>query len=528
MSAGPRDGRVDEGRDTGLRARLRRPLDLSRVDELDADEYARQFRRAAVYVLAAALLFAVVYSVLSWLKYRAYMDARFDLGNMTQAVYNTAHGHFLEITTGDASPRQMSRLGSHVDPILAAFALPWWIWPSPVMLLVLQSVIVATGAWPAFRLGARLTRRPRAGALLAGAYLLYPATGFLVLNEFHPVALATPLLMWAFLYAEEDRWVPAGVFFILAALCKETVPLAIAVMGAYFALRKRSWWPLLLTLLAILYFSLAVWAIIPHFNGGQSAFISRYGEYGEGPSGVVKTMLTDPARTIGDVSSASNLGYWLRLLWPFGFLPLLSPLTALIAAPELMLNALSSTPFQRRIEFHYTALAVPFLFAATVFGLMRLWRWLGGGWLRTDQEMTGERVRRTTLAALVVIFAFAGNYFLGPLPLPGSTYDGRHYTRGAHDAVLDEAVGLIPAGAKVSVNNNAGAQLAARRVAYVFPYYDEAEWVLVDERYPFVFDRQSPDAHSQALRDLALDDRFRVVFSRDGVYVFKRDVPAVQ
>ena len=31
----------------------------------------------------------------------------------------------------------MSRLGSHVDPILALFALPWLVWPSPVMLLVL-------------------------------------------------------------------------------------------------------------------------------------------------------------------------------------------------------------------------------------------------------------------------------------------------------------------------------------------------------------------------------------------------------
>ena len=90
----------------------------------------------AVYVIGGAVVFAVVYALLSWLKYRAYMDARFDLGNMVQAVYNTAHGHFLEITTGDLKPRQMSRLGSHVDPILALFALPWLVWPSPVMLLV--------------------------------------------------------------------------------------------------------------------------------------------------------------------------------------------------------------------------------------------------------------------------------------------------------------------------------------------------------------------------------------------------------
>ena len=122
------------------------------------------FRRRALYVIGGAIVFAAIYALLSWLKYRAYMDARYDLGNMVQAVYNTAHGHFLEITSGDLKPRQMSRLGSHVDPILALFALPWLVWPSPVMLLVAQSAIVATGAWPAYRLGTRDHTRPAAPA----------------------------------------------------------------------------------------------------------------------------------------------------------------------------------------------------------------------------------------------------------------------------------------------------------------------------------------------------------------------------
>jgi uncharacterized membrane protein len=502
-----------------------RPFSLSPVSELAPADRARLFRRISVYVIAGALVFAVLYGVLSWLKYRAYMDARFDLGNMTQAVYNTAHGRFLEITTGEAVPRQMSRLGSHVDPILALFALPWLVWPSPVMLLVLQSVIVATGAWPVFRLGARVTRDPRTGALLAGAYLLYPATGFLVLSEFHPVALATPLLIWAFLYMEEDRWVRAGVFLVLAALCKETVPLVIGAMGAYFALRKRSWRPLIVTALAGVYFAGAVWVVIPHFNQSQSAFVARYGEYGESAGQVIKTMLFDPVQTIGDVLATTNLTYWLRLLWPFGFLSLLSPVTTLIAAPELMLNALSATPYQRRIEFHYSALAIPFLTVATVFGLMRLWRWLGGGFRRAEQAMTGERVRRMTLAALVILCALAGNYLLGPIPFPGSTYGHGDYARTAHDSVLDEAVSLIPVAAKVSANNNAGAQLAARRVAYVFPYYDAAEWILVDERHPFVYDKEDRVVHAQALRELMLDDRFHSVFSVDGVHVFRRTEP---
>ena len=284
----------------------RGPLALTPVNELDDRAMRILMRRRALYVIGGAVLFAVIYAVLSWLKYRAYMDARFDLGNMVQAVYNTANGRFLEITTGDVQPRQMSRLGSHVDPILALFAIPWLVWPSPVMLLVAQSAIVATGAWPAYRLGARVTRHPSAGAFLAGAYLLYPALGFLVLNEFHPVALATPLLLWAFLYMEEDRWVRAAVFLVLAAASKETVPLVIAFMGLYFAIRKRSPWPLAVTALGAAWFVVAVWVVIPHYNGDQSAFIARYGDYGGGAGEVAKNALLHPLQTAG-ISSPTRI-----------------------------------------------------------------------------------------------------------------------------------------------------------------------------------------------------------------------------
>ncbi len=500
---------------------------LAPATELEGAERSRLFRRNAVYVIVGAALFAAVYALLSWLKYRAYMDARFDLGNMVQAVYNTAHGHFLEITSGELKPRQMSRLGSHVDLILALFALPWLVWPSAAMLLVLQAVIIATGAWPAYRLGTRVTRDPRAGALLAGAYLFYPALGFLVLNEFHPVALATPLLLWAFLYIEESRWLWALPFLVLAAACKETVPLMIGTMGMYFAIRKRSWRPLILTAAAAAYFAVAVWVIIPHYNGDQSAFIARYGDYGQGAGVVVKTAVTHPGRTVADLAALGNLDYWLKLLWPLGFASLLSPLTVLIAAPELLLNALSAITFQRRIEFHYTALEIPFLFAAAVLGVMRLWRWLGGGFRRAEKAMTGQRVRRETLALLVLLAALAGNFFMGPLPfsLPGAAYNGKDYARTAHDAALDEAVKMIPDGAKVSANNNAGAQLAARRVAFVFPYFAGADWVLVDEKHPFFYDKEDEKMHQLALGKLVLDNRFVSVYAKDGVYVFKRVAP---
>ena len=49
---------------------------------------------------------------------------------------------------------------------------------------------------------------------------------------------------------------------------------------------------------------------------------------------------------------------------------------------------------------------------------------------------------------------------------------------------------------------------------------------MVDEKNPYVYDRADPVGHSQALGALVLNQNYRSVFARDGVYVFKRIGPA--
>src|SRR5581483_10713459 len=118
---------------------------------------------------------------------------------------------------------QTSRLGSHFDPILAALAPFWLVWASPDMLLAVQAAAVALGALPVFWLARKHLGSQHAALGFALAYLLYPATQWLTLNEFHPVAFATPLLLYAFWYLDEDRLVPFALFGLAAICCKEEI-----------------------------------------------------------------------------------------------------------------------------------------------------------------------------------------------------------------------------------------------------------------------------------------------------------------
>jgi uncharacterized membrane protein len=74
--------------------------------------------RVAVPLAGGA--FALVLGTAAILRHRAFGSGRFDLGNMTQAVWSTAQGDPLSVT--DVHGEQISRLGAHFDPLLAALA----------------------------------------------------------------------------------------------------------------------------------------------------------------------------------------------------------------------------------------------------------------------------------------------------------------------------------------------------------------------------------------------------------------------
>jgi uncharacterized membrane protein len=432
---------------------------------------------------------------------------------MIQAVWSTAHGHPLQITglRGD----QISRLGAHFDPILAAFAPLWLTWPSPDVLLVAQSVAIALGALPVFWLGRKHLASERAALGFAFAYLLYPPTQWLTLNEFHPVALACPLLLYAFWYLDEGRLLPFAAFAVLAATTKEEVALVVAALGIWYAFAHRQ--RLQGAAIAVAGTAATVVAIevvIAHFNrAGASSFFTRYSEVGSTPGGIVHTAVTDPWKIVTTAVTGRGLGYLARLVLPLGLLVLLAPLVLVAALPELAVNLLSAATTQTSIRFHYTAGLIPILITAAVFGAARIAR--------------GTRHRAVLLATGTVVLALASNYVLGPIPVwryfPGGEQHQAHAAEvSEHDRIASRALRLIPSGATVSATNSLGAHLSARRRILSFPYLQDAHWVAADETAPGYADRLAPLPTAVQLSWLRRNPEWRLVFERDGILIFQR------
>jgi uncharacterized membrane protein len=464
--------------------------------------------RPRVLLWTAVAAYAAGFSALSVLRHRAFSTGRFDLGNMVQAVWSTAHGHPLQITglRGD----QVSRLGAHFDPILAAFAPLWLLWPSPDLLLVTQAVAVALGALPVYWLARKHLGSERAGVGFALAYLAYPPTQWLTLNEFHPVALACPLLLYAIWFLDEERLLPFALCAAVAATTKEEIALVVAGLGLWYAFaHHRRLAGAAIAVAGAAVALIAIELVIPHFNrAGTSSFFTRYSQVGSTPGGIVHTALTHPGRIVTTAFTGRGLGYLARLVLPLGGLVVLAPLMLLAALPELAVNLLSAATTQTSIRFHYTAGLIPVLLAGAVFGAKRV-----------DP--------RIPVASIVVVLCVVSNYLLGPVPVwryfPGGEQQQAHAAEvSEHDRIAARALRLIPHGSVVSATNSLGAHLSARRRILSFPYLQDAQWVAADETAPGYADRLAPLPTAVQLSWLRRNPEWRLVFERDGILIFHR------
>jgi uncharacterized membrane protein len=443
--------------------------------------------------------------------------ARFDLGNMVQAVWSTTQGRPLETTT--AAGEQMTRLGAHVDPILVLLTPLWLLVPSPLTLALVQIVAVALGALPVFWLARKHLGSEMAAGLLALAYLASPWIAWTASDAMHPKTFAIPLFLFAVWFLDEDRLVPFGVVAVLAAASGELMGMTIAALGVWYAVgRGRRRAGIVVAALGATWTLVALEIVVPAFSGGSSVYYGLYESVGGSPAGIVRTALTDPGAIASALSGRNEILYVFLLAAPLAGAFLLAPLVALVAVPQLLVNALADADGPTDPRHHYIAAIIPFLFAAAAIGLGRL-----------------PASRRVSAAGFVLGLSVVFGVLLGPWPGPIDRVPIRYELAApaGHVDVLRRAVALVPDAAAVSTSNKVGSHLAARRYLFMIPVLGGPEaragWVVLDtydpwlsyRGYPFLVDR--PQVEIQAFRDRMVNDpAWEIVMNEGGVYVFRR------
>ena len=289
-----------------------------------------------------------------------------DFGIYTEALWNASQGRGLW-----NSVELRDHLGSHASPSLYLLLPLYMLAPAPLTVALLNAAAVALSLLPAFHL-ARRRFGARAGLLLALAFALHPGMGALAYDP-HAVTLAVPLLLWALAAHEGGRAGWFALAALLAAGCKENVPLVLAFWGLYLLGRGERRAGAALSLGALAAFALGMGLIIPAFRGDHGALtMARYAHLGESWLTLLLSPLLRPAAFWGTLLSSTSLLYLIKLLAPLGFLPLLAPRILLIGLPILMQNLLSAHGDMTSTQHHFDGALLPILFWATLEGLTRL------------------------------------------------------------------------------------------------------------------------------------------------------------
>ena len=238
----------------------------------------RNFVRSHFHILmlfGVSILVLLVNLRINFFRYNNFDFGKFDLGNMTQMLWNTMNGRILWLTDyfGTNLPRWAM---SHVDPILLLFVPIFAIFQSPMTLVVSQLILVIVSAFIVYKL-AELELKSRTAALFLGlSFLFYPAIGFLTAwTGFHGVTAVIPFFLGAFYVYEkmykEGEFTKKGLIvfwtlLILTSLGKEQLPLYVAIYGIYiWLLRQNFKLGISMFLFGMVWFIINFFVIIPSF-----------------------------------------------------------------------------------------------------------------------------------------------------------------------------------------------------------------------------------------------------------------------
>ena len=390
-------------------------------------------------VLAMSAIVCVISVRINIFRYNNFDFGKFDLGNMTQMVWNTLQGRPLYLTDyfGGNVPRWSM---SHVDPILLLFVPIFAVFPHPLTLVFAQLLLTSVfSPIILFKIAKMKLKSNLAPTLLATAYLFYPALGYLnTQTGFHGVSAAIPFFLLSVYFveklfaekpsAEKKNFIGLWLSALVTMSGKEQLPLYIILLCA-FGLTCRTPFPQglrfpslkwlqtylsnpvaknLLGLLAVSFVWLitAFFIVIPqnaryriesYRNFTQEVgvdteftndvtksnyFLGRYQDLGDSYGEILLGMAGDPKRLVNIVFGGDKLDNFSKTFAPALFLPLLAPQILITAIPDLLINYATTTGGigTSEISNHRISMIIPVVFLSTIFAIATLarskrWAW---------------------------------------------------------------------------------------------------------------------------------------------------------
>ncbi|MFJ9808401.1 DUF2079 domain-containing protein [Streptomyces sp. NPDC101158] len=306
---------------------------------------------------AVASVLGALYFLYSWVQYERFRTPSWDLGIFEQSVRAYAE---LRAPIVDIKGPGFLILGDHFSPVTALLAPLYWVWSSPLALLLAQAALFAASAVVVGRTAQQVLGSRAAGIGLTVAYGLSWGLQEAVKSDFHEIAFAVPLLALTCRALLLGRWTAAVAWSAPLVLVKEDMGLTVAMVGAVLFVRGQKRLGAALAAFGTLFFALTVLVLIPAASRvGQYDYWAKIEKSGDGAD------VSFLDSVVGAFQHGEKWEMVLFLVGVTGFLCLRSPLTLLVL-PTLAWRFLSHDPNHWGMFWHYNAILMPVVFLALV------------------------------------------------------------------------------------------------------------------------------------------------------------------
>lgn len=456
------------------------------------------------------VVYAGVLSYFSILRHDAFASG-FDLGNMDQTIWNTLHGRWFELS-GEVG--RISRFAIHADIVLVLLSPLYLIWNDVRVLLVAQSMIIASGAIPVYLLARHFLNRRDLSVAFVVIYLFNTGLQWTNLYDFHPVVIAQVALFWAVYCGLKAHWRRFALSVIIALMCKETVGLSVFVMGCLMFICMRDKRAGALTaFVGFVWFVAMTFIVMKHFSTQNAHWALSWYTANEETVPEVFTLRNIFFRI---VQSPEAHKYYELLLKPFGFIPLLGLPWSLVAIVEILINVMSNHGQMRSINLHYDALILPWFLIGAMVGVRLV------GHIVAMYRARIAEVVKYLLVGSILTMTLHTYYFYGPLPITPACWC-YVYEVTEEDRAFERALQAIPQNAVVSASGEIRPHITHREHAYTIPSATEsAEFIAIINQNRAIGNYEQKDYETSLIADLKNKGDHELIAAYSHLFLFQR------
>lgn len=450
--------------------------------------------------LLIALIFGILFSLVSLIRHNNYFSQGQDLGIFTQSawLYSKDFAPYNTITgTMDYQDRY--------KPIMLLLGLLFKFWADPKFLLIIQAIFLSFSGVFIYGISRHFGLGKIASYILMIAYLLFPGITSFIIDDFHEVSLFPFFLLGSiYFYLKKSKLL--YVFLILSLIIRDYLVFLSLIfwLSMLFSRNKILLNKSLKKIVIVNLLGFSIMLVTVKLIGGLS-----YGTFNsEG-----NTLFQAIAKfTLNPISLLTSLLFpYVKLktiiisFGYFAFLPLLNfwlfiPIFFQIAGRFLDFEH----TYRWTIFYHYSGELAALLSFGAIITLKRF----------------SNKIRQYSVILIFSLAVISLAFFHSPLLLLRKAEFWRKESWMRDDEYI---VSLVPKDKSVAAQNNLVPHLSLRKIIYVLPAINDADYVAMDLRLgQDRFNFYSLTYEEMKQLQSGLKDNYELVSQRGEAYLYKK------